>query len=72
MSKGERGCVACKKQLIKEINTVLGPIREKRRYYEERPELVKEILMAGTEHAREIAKETMKRVKQSMKLDYFG
>lgn len=69
---GERGCVACKKQLAKNIIDHLAPIKEKRRYYEERPELVKEILMEGTNKAQKVAKETMKRIKASMKLDYFG
>ena len=68
---GKRGCVACKKQLAKNINETLDPIREKRKYYEERPELVDEILIKGTEKARNTAKETMKKVKKAMKLDYF-
>ena len=68
---GKRGCVACKKQLAKNINATLDPIREKRKYYEERPELVDEILIKGTEKARKTAKETMKKVKKAMKLDYF-
>ncbi len=68
--KGQRGCVACKKQLIENINNTLSPIREKRHYYEERPKEVMDILMSGTEHAREIAKKTMEKVKKSMKLDY--
>ena len=68
---GKRGCVACKKQLAKNINATLEPIREKRKYYEERPELVDEILIKGTEKARNTAKETMKKVKKAMKLDYF-
>lgn len=69
--KGERGCVACKKELAANINAFLDPIREKRKYYEERPELVDEILKKGTAKARETAKETMKKVKKAMKLDYF-
>lgn len=69
--KGKRGCVACKKQLIKNINKELEPIREKRRYFEERPNEVNDILMAGTNHAQKVAKETMKKVKQAMKLNYF-
>ena len=68
---GKRGCVACKKQLAKNINATLEPIREKRKYYEERPELVDEILIKGTEKARKTAKETMRKVKKAMKLDYF-
>ena len=68
---GTRGCVACKKELAKTISDYLKPIREKRKYYEERPELVDEILKEGTERARKIAKETMAKVKKAMKLDYF-
>ncbi len=68
---GKRGCVACKRQLINNINQELEPIRDKRRYYEERPNEVKDILMEGTNHARKIAKQTMKKVKEAMKLNYF-
>ena len=68
---GKRGCVACKKQLIKNITEHLAPIREKRRYYEQRPEEVKEILMEGTLKARKEAAITMGKVKEAMKLDYF-
>lgn len=69
--KGKRGCVACKKQLIKNIVKQLAPIREKRDYYENRPKEVKEILMEGTNKAKIQASITMKKVKQAMKLDYF-
>ena len=70
---GKRGCVACKKQLAKNIIKYLEPIREKRKYYEEHPEIVDEILKNGTEKARKTAKETMKKVKKAMRLDYdFG
>ena len=69
--EGKRGCVACKKQLATNIIEKLRPIREKRKYYEERPELVDEILIKGTEKARQTAKETMKKVKKAMMLNYF-
>ncbi len=69
--EGKRGCVACKRQLAKNIIEELKPIREKRKYYEERPELLEEILKDGTKKAREIAKETMRKVKRAMKLNYF-
>lgn len=68
---GKRGCVACKKQLANNIIEFLRPMREKRAYYEERPELVDKLLMEGTEKARKVAKQTMKKVKKAMKLDYF-
>lgn len=69
--EGKRGCVACKKQLAANIIEKLRPIREKRKYYEERPELLDEILINGTKKAQEIAKETMRKVKANMKLNYF-
>ncbi len=69
--EGKRGCVACKKQLATNIIEKLRPIREKRKYYEERPELLDEILVNGTKKAQEIAKETMRKVKANMKLNYF-
>lgn len=69
---GERGCVACKKQLAKNIIETLKPIREKRKYYEEHPEIVDRILMEGTQKAQKVAQETIKKVKKAMKLDYFA
>ena len=68
---GKRGCVACKRQLAKNIIEELKPIREKRKYYEEHPEEVDKILIEGTEKARKTAKKTMKKIKQAMKLNYF-
>ena len=68
---GNRGCVACKRQLANNIIEFLKPIREKRKYYEERPELVDKLLLDGTKKAQKTAKETMKKVKKAMKLDYF-
>lgn len=69
---GKRGCVACKKQLAKNIIEELRPIRERRKYYETHPEEVDKILIEGTQKAQKVAKETMKKVKKAMKLDYFG
>ena len=68
--QGQRGCVACKKQLANNIINTLKPIREKRKYYEENPEIVDKILMDGTKKAQEVAKQTMKKVKKAMRLDY--
>lgn len=68
---GKRGCVACKKQLANNIIEFLKPMREKRKYYEEHPELVDKFLIEGTEKAQKTARETMRKVKKAMKLDYF-
>ena len=70
--EGKRGCVACKKELAKNICDYLKPIREKRKYYEERPELVEKILKEGTKKAKAAAEQTMEKVKKAMKLDYFN
>ena len=68
---GERGCVACKKQLIKNIIDELEPIRSKRAYYEAHPEIIDKVLIEGTKKAQQTAKEVMKKVKKAMKLNYF-
>ena len=68
--KGARGCVQCKKELIEAMNNFLRPIQERRKMYDENPELVQSILDKGTEKARERAKEVMCEVKHSMKIDY--
>ncbi len=68
--KGERGCVQCKKELIAAMNEFLKPIKEKRKYYDEHPDKVNEILNKGTEIARERAKKQITKVKKAMKIDY--
>lgn len=68
--KGARGCVQCKKELIEAMNEFLNPIRQKRKYYEDHPEIVKEILDNGTKKAKQRAEEQLKKVKKSMKIDY--
>ena len=67
---GSRGCVACKKELTRNIQKFLEPIRERRKYYEENPEVVQEILDEGTKKAQETSKATLKDVKKAMKIDY--
>lgn len=68
---GARGCVACKRELIDKIDSFLKPIREKRKYYEEHPEIVDEALLKGTRRAQEVAKLNMKNLRQKMQIDYF-
>ena len=68
---GSRGCVDCKRQLIKNICDKLKPIREKREFYEKNPEIVDKILIEGTKKAQLRAKNIMKDVRKVMKLDYY-
>ena len=67
---GHRGCVQCKKELINAMNAFLKPIQEKRKFYDDNPEIVEEILNKGTAQAQEIAKNKMSEVKKAMKIDY--
>ncbi len=69
--RGERGCVACKKELIKNMMEFLKPIHEKREYYQQHPEIVDKVLMEGTEKARIKANLVMDSVRKSVKIDYF-
>jgi tryptophanyl-tRNA synthetase len=63
--------VACKKTLIKALNDLLEPMRERRRKYEANPDLVTQILQAGTKRARELGQATLADVRRAMKIDYF-
>ena len=68
--KGARGCVQCKKELITKMNEFLAPIKEKRKIYEDNPNLLDEILNKGTQDAQEKAKLQAKKVKEAMKINY--
>ncbi len=67
---GSRGCVACKQELIQKMMEFLKPIQEKRAYYEAHPEEVERVLKEGTRKAKEKAQNTMRKVKEQMKIDY--
>jgi len=62
------GCVECKKIMAKNLSEVLEPIREKREYYEARPDLVDEIIAAGILKARKVAERTMEEVRTAVKI----
>ncbi len=62
------GCVECKKRMAANLNAFLEPIRERRRFYQERPEQVEEIIAAGSDAARRTARNTMEEVRAAMKL----
>ncbi len=62
------GCVECKKIMAKNLIRALEPIREKRLYYENRRDLVDDIIKEGNDRARRIAKTTMAEVRSAMKI----
>jgi len=65
---GALGCVDCKRMCSEAISRELAPLHERRRQYEENPELVRSILLEGEEKARAIARETMQEVRSAMQL----
>lgn len=62
------GCVDCKKIMAQNLINTLCPIREKRNFYEEKPNLVEEIIMNGTDKARKTALQTMEEVRSVVKI----
>lgn len=69
--EGKVGDVEVKEKLFAALNELLTPIREKRKEFESKDEVLDEILKNGTAKAREVAKETMQKVRAAMKIDYF-
>jgi tryptophanyl-tRNA synthetase len=65
---GVLGCVDCKLRCASKINEFLSPILEKRKYYENNLDQVKEILHDGEQKAKSVAQQTMNEVHQKMKL----
>ena len=70
--KGKVGDIEVKEKLFVALNNFLTPIREKRKEFEGKDKILDQILKDGTEKAREVAGETMKKVRKAMKIDYFG
>lgn len=70
--KGGLGDVAVKKYLVEEMDKVLKPIRERREELAKNPEEIYRILQKGSEKAKKVAAQTLKELKQAMKIDYFG
>lgn len=62
------GCVDCKKILADSINSNLKPFREKRASLASKPGYVNQVLADGANRAEAIAKETIREVKERMKL----
>lgn len=66
--KGLRGCAQCKRQLGDKINAKLAAIREKRKYYEEHPQEVEQIIKDGSAKARVKAAEILQQVRELVKM----
>jgi len=69
---GRVGDVEVKQRLAAALNALLDPIRERRQHFESQPDHVEALLRAGTCRARQVAGETMARVRAAMHLDRSG
>ena len=54
------------------LQAELGPIRERRKYWEAHTDEVYAMLKEGSERARAKAAETLRDVRHAMQIDYFG
>ena len=64
----EIGCLDCKSYVAGYVNERLKPIQERRKPYEQNPQLVWDILAEGTERARNVAQQTMAEVRNAVSL----
>ncbi len=69
---GKVGDVEVKRKLAAALNGFLAPIRERRAELAQQPELVERTIREGSARARDEAADTLRRMKQAMKLDYFS
>ncbi|VAW76363.1 Tryptophanyl-tRNA synthetase [hydrothermal vent metagenome] len=64
------GCLDCKQPIIDSVLNELAPMRERAREFEADPQLVRNILLEGSEAARSVAQETMDEVRSAIGLRY--
>jgi len=68
---GKVGDVVIKRKLVEVLNTLIEPIRARRKQFESRPDDVLDALKSGTARANKLAEETLALAKKAMKQDYF-
>lgn len=64
------GCIECKQPVIDGILREQVPMRERAQMYLDDPTLVKNIIADGCDKARDLARETMRDVREAMGLEY--
>lgn len=70
-TRGGLGDMKCKMFLLKIMQELLEPIRQRRAKWEQRLPEVRAILERGTAEAREAGERTMAEVRKAMRIDYF-
>ena len=64
------GCIECKQPVIDGILAEQQPMRERAQPYLDHPQLVRDIVDAGTDRARITARQTMREVREAIGLNY--
>ena len=64
------GCIECKSRAADHLLTVLQPMQERRRPYEQNPKLAWDVLEEGSKKARSIAEQTMEKARAAMNLSH--
>ncbi|MCL2389229.1 MAG: tryptophan--tRNA ligase [Elusimicrobia bacterium] len=64
---GSIGCVACKKQLIEMLVAFMEPFIKKREEISKDGAYLEKVLTRGNEKAKDVAADTMKRIRQALK-----
>ncbi len=64
------GCLECKQPLIDTVLDEQKIFRARAKPYEEDPDLLRSLVADGSEKARELARQTMRDVREAMGLDY--
>ena len=64
------GCLDCKQPVIDAVIKEQEPFHERAQMYLDNPGYVRDIVRAGCDRARKLAKETMKDVRQAMGIDH--
>ena len=64
------GCLECKQPVIDQVLVEQAPMRERAQRYLDDPTLVRSIVADGCDKARELARETMREVREVMGLNY--
>jgi tryptophanyl-tRNA synthetase len=70
--RGKIGDVAVKKRLIDVLIKFLEPIQERRREFEKKQNLIKEILEKGIENTKKEAQKTLEEVEKTMSFNYLN
>jgi len=69
--RGGLGDVVLKRRLTDVLDTILKPIRDRRKEFYSNKDYVYKILEEGTRHTEDLARERMKMIRKAMKINYF-